>query len=282
MSEATFELEVARGQRFSFGKNWRAFLPRIDEQRITEAEASLRAMLGEDGVAGKSVLDVGSGSGLFSLAAARLGAARVRSFDYDPQSVACTEVLRRRFSLDAARWTAERGDVLDPSYLAKLGEWDVVYSWGVLHHTGAMWHALANVAQLVRPGGRLFVSIYNDQGNASHRWRAAKRLFNSGWAGRLLVCGVGVPVLFFRLLALDLLGRRNPVARYRAYARTSRGMSMFRDWIDWLGGYPFEVAKPEAVFAFYRERGFVLERMTTCGGSSGCNQFVFSRQGDRH
>lgn len=55
-------------------------------------------------------------------------------------------------------------------------------------------------------------------------------------------------------------------------------MSHWHDWIDWVGGYPFEVAKPELIFDFYRDRGFTLHNMTTCGGGGGCNEFVFIRQ----
>src|SRR3954471_13185049 len=134
--------EVDRGERFEFGKNWQAFLDVLDDERIAEAERSLQQMLGVDSLSGRSFLDAGSGSGLFSLAARRLGADPVRSFDFDPSSVACTRELRRRFFPDDADWTVEEASVLDDDFVRSLGRWDVVYSWGVLHHTGAMWRAL--------------------------------------------------------------------------------------------------------------------------------------------
>jgi 2-polyprenyl-6-hydroxyphenyl methylase/3-demethylubiquinone-9 3-methyltransferase len=263
--------------RFPFGRNWASFLRVLDEDRIREAERSLVEMLGADVVAGATVVDVGSGSGLFSLAAMRLGAARVHSFDYDTDSVGCTAELRRRYFPAAGHWTVEQGSVLDPGYLARLGRFDVVYSWGVLHHTGAMWQAIDLASGLVAPGGRFFIAIYNDQGPWSRFWTAVKRFYNRGALQRWLVEAVFMPYWIVRGLLVDLLVRRtNPWRRYQQY-RTERGMTMFHDWRDWLGGYPFEVASPEAVFEFAKARGFVLDKLKTRGGTVGCNEFVFVR-----
>jgi 2-polyprenyl-6-hydroxyphenyl methylase/3-demethylubiquinone-9 3-methyltransferase len=262
--------------RFAFGENWATFLRVLDGERIARAEESLRSMLGVNGLDGETFIDVGCGSGLFSLAAMRLGAARVHSLDYDPQSVACAAELRRRFFPHAETWTIARGDALDGDALRELGVWDVVYSWGVLHHTGAMWKALENVIALVKPGGALFVSIYNDQGRLSRFWKSVKRTYNRGPIGKALVSSVFVPYFATRWLAADVLRLRNPVRRYWEY-RSHRGMSAWHDWHDWLGGYPFEVATPEAIFDFYAARGFTLKRLKTCGGGLGCNELVFER-----
>ncbi len=263
--------EVRRGERFQFGKNWQRFLRLLNEERIQQAQSSLQAMLGVSSLAGKRFLDAGSGSGIMSLAANRLGA-RVHSFDFDPQSVACTTELRSRFGI-GSEWSVEEASVLDADYLRSLGEFDVVYSWGVLHHTGAMWQALDNITIPLAPTGTLFVAIYNDQGAKSQMWKRVKRAYCSGPFGRAVVSAIFVPAFALEGLAVDVVHGDNPLKRYTDPART-RGMSVVYDWFDWLGGYPFEVARPEEIFALYHDKGFTLERMIT--GSSGCNQFVFS------
>ena len=267
--------EVVSGQRFEFGKNWSLFLQVLNEQRIAEAEKSLAEKLGTSSLQDKSFVDIGSGSGLFSLAARRLGA-RVHSFDYDPHSVNCARELRRRYFPDDPLWTIEEGSALDTGYLRSLGQFDIVYSWGVLHHTGSMWQALDNVASMVSRGGRLFIAIYNDQGTASIRWTKVKRLYNRLPRGlRFLVVVPSFLVLNWHHLVKDMLLLR-PFQTIRRYGKT-RGMSFWHDLIDWVGGYPFEVARPEAIFDFYRARGFTLVRLRTCGGTIGCNEFVFSK-----
>jgi 2-polyprenyl-6-hydroxyphenyl methylase/3-demethylubiquinone-9 3-methyltransferase len=262
--------------RFAFGDNWRRFLTVLNDDRIAAAESSLTHMLRVDDLADKTFLDIGSGSGLFSLAARRLGA-QVRSFDFDVQSVACTEELRRRYFPEDDDWRIEQGSVLDAEYLASLGRFDVVYSWGVLHHTGEMWSALANAAPLVNPKGLLFIAIYNDQGPISLRWRWVKRRYATG-SRPVQEALVGVIGGYFaaRMVmnrVINKLLRASETTSNRNGAE-ARGMSRWYDLRDWVGGYPFEVARPEQIISFYRERGFALVEMKTVAGH-GCNEYVF-------
>jgi 2-polyprenyl-3-methyl-5-hydroxy-6-metoxy-1,4-benzoquinol methylase len=261
-----------RDDHFAFGQNWRRFLDVVDEARVAAAEQSLESMLGRGALEGKRVLDVGSGSGLFSLAARRLGAARVHSFDRDPDSVACTRELRRRYLPEDLDWTIEAGSVLDERFVASLGRYDVVYAWGVLHHTGEMWRALELASSTVDAGGLFFVAIYNDQGARSSAWRTVKRRYNRVPEALqpLMVASVMGPMMLAS-------GAKAAVAGTRVTGPGARGMSRWRDAVDWIGGYPFEVAKPEAVLDFLQQRGFSLERLATCGGRLGCNEYVFRR-----
>jgi 2-polyprenyl-6-hydroxyphenyl methylase/3-demethylubiquinone-9 3-methyltransferase len=276
--------------RFGFGANWLRFLETIDESRVAAAMASLCRQLRVDSLRGLRFLDVGCGSGLFSLAAHRLGAS-VHSFDLDPQSVACTGELKQRFAPAAADWTIESGSALDDTYLSQLARADVVYAWGVLHHTGEMWRGIDRVADRVSPGGRLWLALYNDQGSITPRWVAVKRLYQRlpPVLGTLL-CLVVAGVLFAHRLCgtvttslVLMLTGHSPLTPFRTLtqrlvAPDPRGMSRWHDLVDWVGGWPFEVARPEEVVNFLQERGFVLEGLKTVGGKLGCNEYLFRRE----
>jgi len=274
----THATEVARGERFAFGDNWASFLSVLDEERIGAAERGLRRMLQVERLDGLRFLDIGSGSGLSSLAARRLGA-RVHSFDYDAQSVACTSELRRRYFPADDRWTVERGSALDADYLRRLGQFDIVYSWGVLHHTGQMWHALENAVIPVAQSGKLFIAIYNDTGTQSRRWHAIKRIYNEipKLARKPFAIAVTAPAEAKALAGAVLRGRPGDYVRSWTEYRRRRGMSKWYDIVDWVGGYPYEFATPDQIFDFYRPRGFTLIKMKCGGVGLGCNEFVFER-----
>ena len=201
------------------------------------------------------------------------------SVDYDPDSVACTEGVRDQFAVDNRSWQVFRGSVLDESFLSSIGQADIVYCWGVVHHTGDMKNAIRLVSRSVAEGGHLFLAVYNDQGGASRRWLAIKRMYHRlpPWLQSIWVVFIaGWYETKFALVRLLQLRNPLPFADWRQ-KKNDRGMSVWHDWVDWIGGLPFEVATPEQIIVPLREQGFVLDRLKTVAGGWGCNEYVFSR-----
>ena len=260
---------MSEGPRFKFGENWQNFVVSIDESQLRNARAALIDLLGTESLENESFLDAGCGSGINSLAAQNLGARRIHSFDYDDNSVKATQALSSR-SLADIEWSIEQGSLTDHHYLTGLGKFDTVYTWGVIHHTGAMWQVAESLPDLVNPGGRLIVAIYNDQGIISKIWRAIKRIYveSPSVVQTVMAAGYFAPTYLAANLKSLILKRR--LRRTRP-----RGMSAWHDAIDWVGGYPFEVASREQVVEFYEQRGFTTEKVVSVGSKLGCNQFVF-------
>jgi 2-polyprenyl-6-hydroxyphenyl methylase/3-demethylubiquinone-9 3-methyltransferase len=262
-------------KKFEFGKNWENFLKIIDEKRIKEAENSLKKLLNLENLKGKSFLDAGCGSGLFSLAAKNLGA-EVYSFDFDENAVNCTGKLKKKYYKNDEKWIIEKGDILNKKYILSLGKFDIVYVWGVVHHTGNMWKAMENILYPVKGEGLLIISIYNDQGLGSKWWKIIKKTYNSI---PFILKPFLILIVFLRLWMPTIIKdfiRIKPFRTWKNYYK-QRGMSPWYDIIDWIGGYPFEVAKPEEVVNFFSKKGFKLEKIKTCGRGHGCNEFIFRK-----
>lgn len=256
--------------RFGFGRNWQAYLRTLDETKLQAAEDELRLQLGGD-LSGRTFLDIGSGSGIHALAAFRLGAARLVSFDYDPHSVDCTRQMHARAG-SPTHWQVLQGSVLDAEFMASLGTFDVVYSWGVLHHTGAMWEAVA--AALGRCGGadsRLLIGLYHKKPWLTPAVTHIKRAYSAGGPVRRAALLGG----YMAATAVYATAR----GRLRQLLGTTprRGMNAWHDLVDWVGGYPFEAATPAEVRAFVEPRGFRLVASETFTSFAAVNTFHFAR-----
>jgi 2-polyprenyl-6-hydroxyphenyl methylase/3-demethylubiquinone-9 3-methyltransferase len=271
------------GNGYDFGSNWRSFIDHhlTDESR-QEALQSLPAFLQRDSLEGLTFVDVGCGSGLFSWAALKLGAKRIVSFDVNPNSVACCKQLHADEG-EPENWTVLEASILDEEAVRALGEFDVVYSWGVLHHTGRMWDAIENAAALVKPGGLMWIAIYNradgiglysdGRVGSSRFWEREKIFYNR-------LSKVGQRAMDYAaasgMIAAYLLSGRNPVQEIRQHNQ-NRGMSWLVDIRDWLGGWPYEYASVEEIFSFVRKRfGYTLQNVISTNSLRN-NEYLFRR-----
>ena len=275
MSGKYFSDEVSSKQRFEFGKNWKGFINKLTDERIQHAEISLKDMLKVDNLKGKTFLDIGSGSGLSSLVAKKCGA-KVTSFDFDDSSVWCTNKLKSLYFPDSSDWEIIQGSVLDTEFLKSLGSFDIVYSWGVLHHTGEMATAIDNASKLVNKDGLLFLAIYNDQGLKSHFWWMIKYLYNHlpGLLQKPFAYSLGFTIKFLMLIKYTLKLKPMIILSRIFNYQTSRGMSLLNDIVDWYGGFPYEFLKYEHLVRYVEGKGFKLVNGRKAS-SLGCHQVVF-------
>jgi len=256
-------------ERFAFGKNWSKFSERLRNEDYLKARESLEKLIPD--LEGKTFLDVGSGSGLFSIAASALGAKKVRGFDVDPEAVTTAQSLVEK----VCTWDPRvNKDVISFEVKSILNEnigsprYDVVYSWGVLHHTGDMYRSFAAIMNLVAEKGSLVIAIYNKH-FTSPVWKGIKYTYvkSPGFVRKMLVWAVMVA----KYIAALVISRQNPLKK-------KRGMHYYTDVVDWVGGYPYEYASVDEVVDFFRTHGFILKKLIRTKGFTGCNEFVFEKE----
>jgi 2-polyprenyl-6-hydroxyphenyl methylase/3-demethylubiquinone-9 3-methyltransferase len=269
--------QTSEGDRFAFGKNWASYARLIDDRRVEAAVDGLRRLVGQESLGGQRFLDIGSGSGLHALAACLLGAAQVTAVDLDPESVETTRAVLSRLAGRTA-WSAERTSVFDLTP-ATHGPFDIVYSWGVLHHTGRMEEAVACAARLVAPGGTLVLALYQRTPLCAF-WKWEKRAY------------VRHPYTFAPLaralfkaamIAGYLIDGQNPWSKIRGYS-TNRGMDWSHDVHDWLGGWPYESISAGEMSRLAARLGFSVIRSSPTRVralglfGSGCDEYVLQRR----
>lgn len=268
--------DTALASHYAFGENWSEFARSLGESAVERAVEGMERLVPRERMAGTSFIDIGCGSGLSSLAALRLGARSVAAYDLDPASVRTTRAVLDKFAPNAD-WRAEEVSVFDLS-AERIGRFDIVHSWGVLHHTGAMWRAIERALDLVAPGGMLVLALYRKSPLCGF-WRVEKRFYtHAGVVGRGIARGLYQTLYLAGVLATG----RNPAAYVRDYEH-NRGMAWRTDVEDWLGGYPYESVTPQELDAFLTPRGFVRESIyakpARLGGLFGshCDEFVYRR-----
>jgi 2-polyprenyl-6-hydroxyphenyl methylase/3-demethylubiquinone-9 3-methyltransferase len=249
--------------RFGFGKNWEDYIKKhFSEERVDISRKHLLDFLGVENLQGKSFLDIGCGSGLHSLAAFQAGATRIFSFDYDIHSVNTTRLLRK-FAGEPESWQVAQGSILDDDFIQTLEPADIVYSWGVLHHTGNMWEAMQKVTRLAKKHALLYIALYDYEIQVNPTpefWLDVKQRYNLASAlgkRRMELWYVWRFMLNGRISNLPQL-----IARSRAY-KTVRGMAIYNDLKDWLGGWPMEFAKRADVKEWAERNQLEMLKMKT-------------------
>jgi len=256
---------------FDFGENWLAYSKTaLTSERILSSREAFKKLISGIPIEGKTFLDVGFGQGLSSLCAAQLGA-QVYGIDINQKNVKAFEVTKRSFEiLGSERMDMCVGSILLTEDIKPLQEkqargFDIVHSWGVLHHTGDMAQAFENCRKLVKKNGAFIVAIYNRHWS-SPIWRLIKKFYCSSpkLLQRTLIT-IFIPIIFLAKFAVTL---KNPL-------KSERGMDFFIDIVDWVGGYPYEYASINDIQALADRHGHEAPRIEKAKVPTGCNEFVF-------
>jgi SAM-dependent methyltransferase len=266
------QVEIPLSKRFGFGKNWSKFIEtKFDDERVNSSIQVFREFTGLSNLSGKSFIDVGCGSGLHSLAASRMKASSIFSFDFDPHAVAISKKLRQWEGAENS-WIIEQGSVLDGVYVKNLGEYDFVYSWGVLHHTGEVWKAISNTCGLVKKNGDMYLALYSlDVQPQAEFWLEVKQKYVA--AGKLKRLYMEQWYFFKYVDNSNLL--RSLKRKSAKGLRRARGMDLLTDVRDWLGGWPMEFVYDQEVVDFVEKKGFIL---TNVDKGKACTEFLFKKK----
>jgi 2-polyprenyl-6-hydroxyphenyl methylase/3-demethylubiquinone-9 3-methyltransferase len=237
-------------KRFEFGANWISYSRNaLTKERIESARSDFNDLFDTIPFRGKTFLDIGFGQGLSMLCAREKGA-NVTGCDIDPKCGEAFALTEKAFGAGKPV-TLVTGSILSEATVAALRKknsrgFDIVHSWGVLHHTGALHVAMETACSLTARNGYLVIAVYNRHWSGPY-WKAIKRAYGTvpPFMQRVLVV-VSIPVIFCAKL---LVTGKNPL-------RQERGMEFMHDVVDWVGGYPYEYASAEEVQSCFAPRGF--------------------------
>jgi hypothetical protein len=202
-----------------------------------------------------------------TLVSAAESGANVFGIDVDKENIMALEKTRMAMDYTQAPEVCVVS-ILDQSFVRQHEhQFDIVHSWGVLHHTGNMTKAIENACLLVSDNGNFICSIYNRHWS-SPLWKIIKWCYNVFPAPiQKVVVGIMYPVIY---LSKWIVTRKDPKAM-------ERGMDFFHNVVDWVGGYPYEYATADEIKSLVTRQGFKILRIIPAKVPTGCNEFVFKK-----
>ncbi len=262
--------------QFDFGKNWQDFsFQALTQEKVIQTKESFQHLIDDMDLRGKSFLDIGFGQGLSLLTACEKGALAVGT-DINEKCLDVFQHNKQYFprTTNNVDVPIVIGSILDPKVVDQLhaaspglSGYDIVHSWGVLHHTGNMKKAIQHTASLVNADGCLVLAIYNRHWS-SPLWKQIKRFYcMTPPPAQNLIISLFYPIIY---LAKYAVTGKDP-------KKKMRGMDFYYDVIDWVGGYPYEYATRSELESMTTGLGFRLVKCIPSEVPTGCNEFIFQK-----
>ena len=262
-------------KRFEFGENWHDFVKKnFSQDKVEISKRHILEFIRRETLQGLTFLDIGCGSGLHSLAAQQAGARSVYGFDFDVESVSAAIFVKEQAGCPA-NWSVEQGSIIDDNFVSRIPQFDLVYAWGVLHHTGDVWHAIHNAAGRVKPGGLFYLALYSADVQIDpppQFWLDVKQKYVS--SGKLYRRFMEAWYIWRFQMNRNIFLLPQLIKIMISY-RKNRGMNMLTDIRDWLGGWPMEFVRDADAILFCKDLGFHLENIATGQANT---EFLFKRK----
>lgn len=267
----SIDSEMPLEKRFTFGKNWSKFVDsHFHPERLEGSIRVFQDFTSLQVLSSKTFLDVGCGSGLHSLAAHKMGAKTVTSFDFDPKAVDATAKLKTMAG-SPSNWAIHQGSILDLDFVSSLGKFDFVYSWGVLHHTGSVWKAIENTSTLVAAKGQMYLALYSldVQPNAEYWLKTKEKYVKSSYFRKIVMEQSYLYTYYYSSSILQRI-----IGLFKPESGRTRGMELMTDVRDWLGGWPMEFVLDDEVVSFVDKLGY---QITNIKKGEACTEFLFQK-----
>jgi ubiquinone/menaquinone biosynthesis C-methylase UbiE len=234
---------------------WTEYIPEYEA-----SENHWKMFYTPDEVKGKSVLDAGCGTGIFSIIFANNGAARVKGIDISEGSLETGRSLKEKFGLENIEFVKE--DMLRLPF--KDEEFDIVWAWGTVHHTTDPLAAITELMRVLKRGGSLFLAVY----------KRTRLTFIHEIIRRTLV---RTPRRMWTFLSKVMAFFLAPVVFFfKKREKSRKGEKLEELILDWYFVPIRHYYRPKEIQTFLEDRGFVIEKhLAASGRFDSSSNFIF-------
>ncbi|MFQ6107920.1 MAG: class I SAM-dependent methyltransferase [Candidatus Aminicenantales bacterium] len=218
-------------------------------------------------VLNKSVLDAGCGTGVFSIIFARMGALSVVGIDISKRSL--ERAQRQADQLGLQNATFQKVNMLRLPFTDAC--FDIVWSWGSVHHTADPFGCLAELIRVLKPGGSLLVAVYRRTGLTFLHETLRKGLIR-------LPSKYWIP--FSRFLSLVAAPG---ISLFKKRDKSRKGEKLEQLLFDWFFVPIRHSYLPEEIKSFLVKRGLVIKKYLPFSGRfNSTSNFIFKARKQTH